>query len=154
LLQLSADPLGSAKEHIILENKLEDSKLKVHEALSAINQAWRSNAPLEMAQYLHPDIVMKFPKFLGEVVGRDALLASFVEFCTNARVLEYQESNEQINVIVDCAVVSFQFEMLYEREKYQEQSKGRDLWVFQYITGKWVAVWRTMMDLEEVRNNR
>jgi hypothetical protein len=137
-----------------LENKLEDSKLKVHEALSAINQAWRSNAPLEMAQYLHPDIVMKFPKFLGEVVGRDALLASFVEFCTNARVLEYQESNEQINVIVDCAVVSFQFEMLYEREKYQEQSKGRDLWVFQYITGKWVAVWRTMMDLEEVRNNR
>ena len=133
---------------------MEDSKLKVHEALSAINQAWRSNAPLEMAQYLHPDIVMKFPKFLGEVVGRDALLASFVEFCTNARVLEYQESNEQINVIVDCAVVSFQFEMLYEREKYQEQSKGRDLWVFQYITGKWVAVWRTMMDLEEVRNNR
>ena len=133
---------------------MKDSKLKVHEVLSAINQAWRSNTPLGMSQYLHPDIVMKYPGFSGEVAGRDALLASFVEFCTNARVLEYQESNEQINVIVDCAVVSFQFEMLYEREKYQEQSKGRDLWVFQYITGKWVAVWRTMMDLEEVRNNR
>jgi hypothetical protein len=137
-----------------MEGKMEDSKLKVHKVISAINQAWRSNAPLEMSQYLHSDIVMKFPGFSGEVVGRDALLASFVEFCSNARVLEYQESNEQINVIGDCAVVSFQFEMLYERAKYQERSKGRDLWVFQYISDNWVAVWRTMMELEEVRENR
>jgi len=133
---------------------MEDSKLKVHKVLSAINRAWRSSSPVEMSQYLHPDIVMKYPGFSGEVAGRDALLASFVEFCANARVLEYQESNEQINVIGDCAVASFQFEMLYERAKYQERSKGRDLWVFQLISGKWVAVWRTMMELEEVRENR
>ena len=133
---------------------MEDSKQKVHEVISAINQAWRSNMPLEMSQYLHSDIIMKFPGFSDEVVGRDALLASFIEFCTNARVLEYQESNEQINVIGECAVATFQFEMLYERAKYQERSKGRDLWVFQYISGKWVAVWRTMMELEEVRESR
>ena len=76
-----------------------------------------------------------------------------LNFCTNARVLEYQESNEQVNVIGDCTVVSFQFEMLYERAKYRERSKGRDLWIFQYISDKWVAVWRTMMELEEVREN-
>ena len=133
---------------------MEDSKLKVHEALSAINQAWRSNMPLEMSQYLHSDIIMKFPGFSGEVVGRDTLLASFIEFCTNARVLEYQESNEQINVIGECAVATFQFEMLYERAKYLERSKGRDIWVFQYNSGKWIAVWRTMIELEEVRENR
>jgi len=147
---LRTRPLGSAKENTTME----DSKIKVHKVLSAINQAWRSNSPLEMSQYLHSDIVMKFPGFSGEVAGRGALLASFVEFCSNARVLEYQESNEQINVIGDCAVVSFQFEMLYERAKYQERSKGRDLWVFQYISDKWVAVWRTMMELEELRENR
>ncbi len=130
---------------------MKDSKLQVHEVLYAINQAWRTNMPLTMSQHLHPDIIMKFPGFSGEVVGREALLSSFVEFCTNARVLEYQESNEQIDVIEDCAVASFQFEMLYERAKYQERSKGRDLWVFQRISGKWVAVWRTMMELEEVR---
>ena len=147
---LRTRPLGSAKENTTME----DSKIKVHKVLSAINQAWRSNSPLEMSQYLHTDIVMKFPGFSGEVAGRGALLASFVEFCSNARVLEYQESNEQINVIGDCAVVSFQFEMLYERAKYQERSKGRDIWVFQYISKKWIAVWRTMMELEEVRENR
>ena len=133
---------------------MEDSKINVHKVMSAINQAWRSNVPLEMSQYLHSDIVMKFPGFSGEVAGRDALLASFIEFCQNAQVLEYQESNEQINVIGDCAVVSFHFEMLYERAKYKERSKGRDIWVFQYISKKWIAVWRTMMELEEVRENR
>jgi hypothetical protein len=137
-----------------MTSNIKDSKLQVHEVLSAINQAWRDNTPLGMSQYLYPDIVMKYPGFSGEVIGRDALLASFVEFCTNARVLEYQESNEQINVIGNCAVASFQFEMLYERTQYQERSKGRDLWVFQCISDKWVAVWRTMMELEEVRETR
>ena len=137
-----------------MTSDIKDSKLQVHEVLSAINQAWRDNTPLGMSQYLHPGIVMKYPGFSGEVIGRDALLASFVEFCTNARVLEYQESNEQINVIGNCAVASFQFEMLYERTQYQERSKGRDLWVFQCISDKWVAVWRTMMELEEVRETR
>ena len=133
---------------------MKDSKFLVHEVLAAINQAWRKNTPLAMSQHLHPDIVMKFPGFSGEVVGRHALLASFVEFCTNARVLEYQESNEQIDIIGDCAVVTFQFEMLYERATYQERSKGRDLWIFHRISDSWVAVWRTMMELEEVREAR
>jgi hypothetical protein len=137
-----------------MTSDMKDSKIQVHEVLSAINRAWRDNTPLGMSQYMHPDIVMKFPGFSGEVAERDALLASFVEFCTNAKVLEYKESNEQINIIGNCAVASFQFEMLYERAKYQERSKGRDLWVFQYISDKWVAVWRTMMELEEVRETR
>jgi len=133
---------------------MEDSKLNVHNVLSAINHAWRSNAPFAMSQHLHPGIIMKSPGFSGEVVGRDALLASFVDFCTNARVVEFHESNEQIDVVGDCGIASFQFEMLYERAKYRERSKGRDLWVFQCISGKWVAVWRTMMELEEVRETR
>ena len=137
-----------------MTSDMKDSELQVHEVLSAINQAWCSNTPLGMSQYLHPDIVMKYPGFSGEVIGRDAFLAGFVEFCTNARVLEYIEKNEQIHVVGNCAVASFQFEMLYERTQYQERSKGRDLWVFQCISHKWVAVWRTMMELEEVRETR
>ena len=133
---------------------MDDPKIEVHKVISAISQAWRSNAPLEMSPYLHSDIVMKLPGFSGEVIGRDALLASFIEFCTNARVLEYRESDERINIIGECAIVSFQFEMLYERTKYRERSKGRDLWIFQCIYGNWVAVWRTMIELEEVRENR
>jgi hypothetical protein len=126
-------------------------ELEVHYTLSEINKAWRAGNPKEMAPYLHPEIVMKFPGFKGEIIGRENFLSGFVEFCTNAKVLEYSESDEQINIIDNCAIISFQFEMLYERTSYRERSEGRDLWIFNRIPGKWLAVWRTMTDLNEQR---
>jgi hypothetical protein len=35
--------------------------------------------------------------------------------CQNARVLEYRETEERIQVVGNCAVASFRFEMVYER---------------------------------------
>jgi len=127
---------------------------ELQEVISAINQAWRTSRPSALKRYLHPDIVMKMPGFAGEVAGRDALISGFEDFCVNARVLEYAETDQQINVIGTCAVVSFHFEMLYEREAYRERSKGRDLWVFQRLSDRWLAVWRTMLELNEVREPR
>jgi hypothetical protein len=129
-------------------------KDEVHQVLSEINKAWRSNNPQAISDHLHPDIIMKLPGFSGEIIGRNKLLSSFVEFCTNAKVLEYREADEQIDIIEDCAIVAFQFDMLYERAKYRERSKGRDLWVFRRFGGKWLGVWRTMIELEEVRTNK
>jgi ketosteroid isomerase-like protein len=124
---------------------------EVHRTIAAINQAWRTGHVSDMAQHLHPDIVVKFPKFSGQLVGREKLLAGFEEFCTNARVIEYSESDEQIEVIGNCAVVSFQFDMLYERPAYRERSRGRDLWVMQRESDRWLAVWRTLTELTESR---
>jgi hypothetical protein len=121
--------------------------------LQAINQAWRSGQPSAMTDFLHPDITMAFPGFAGALAGRDALISSFTEFCSNARVLEYEESDHQIQIVGDTAVATFRFRMVYERTKYREQSKGRDLWVFQRNADKWLAVWRTMLDLDEVRQD-
>lgn len=104
-----------------------------------------------MREFLHPEITMVLSGFKGTVAGRDALLAGFVEFCTHARVLAYTESEEQIQMAGNIAVASLRFDMLYERPGYRERSTGRDVWVFQRDSGKWTAVWRTMIELEEVR---
>ncbi len=104
-----------------------------------------------MLPYLHPQVVMVLPGFTGTVAGRDPLLAGFDEWCLNARVVEYKESDEQIQIIGNVGVISFRFDMLYERTSYRERSVGRDIWVFEYQNGKWVAVWRTMVDLKEER---
>lgn len=133
---------------------MDEQEHHLHEIMAAINHAWRVNDLPAMAPHIHPNIIMKLPGFSGEIVGREALLSGFAEFCINARVLEYLESNEQIDIIGDCAVVTFRFEMLYERLKYRERSTGRDLWMFHSLNGKWIAVWRTMLELEEVRDNR
>ena len=124
---------------------------EVHNTLSAINDAWRSGRPEEMKNYLHPNIVMKLPGFSQDIIGSKILIESFKEFCTNAKVLEYSESDEQINVIGNCAIASFKFEMIYEREKYRDKSTGRDFWIFERQEKNWIAIWRTMLDVKEVR---
>ena len=126
---------------------------EVRETMTAINQAWLENRPADMGSSLHPDITMVFPGFSGIITGRDALLASFTEFCKNARVLEYEESDLQIQISSNVAVVSFRFNMLYERPSYRERSTGRDVWVFERVEGKWLAVWRTMVDLQTKRES-
>jgi hypothetical protein len=130
---------------------MDDLKTQVHETLSAINRAWRENRPLDMKTSLHADVTMAFPGFTDTVTGRDVLLEGFVEFCTNARVIEYEETDEQIQVVGHIAVASFRFNMLYERASYRERSTGRDLWVFEQSNGKWIAVWRTMLEIKEER---
>ncbi len=130
---------------------MNESKTQVHETLAAINRAWRENRPSDMMPHLHPEVTMAFPGFTGAVVGRDKLIASFVEFATNARVLEYEESEEQIHVIGRVAVASYRFSILYERASYRERSTGRDIWIFEQSNGKWIAVWRTMNELKEER---
>lgn len=71
---------------------MSDPKTLVHETLAAINRSWRENRPSDMKPYLHSDVTMAFPGFTGTVTGRDAFVEGFIEFCTNARVLEYEES--------------------------------------------------------------
>jgi hypothetical protein len=39
--------------------------------------------------------------------------------------------------------------MLYERSGERFRATGRDLWVFQKQSGAWIAVWRTMLDVDE-----
>ncbi len=130
---------------------MSNSIAEVHSVLASINAAWREGHPSSMREYLHPDITIVPPGFRMSLHGRDVLVDSFEEFCRNARVLEYAEDDEHIDVAGDCAVATFHFRMLYERPTYREQSEGRDMWVFQRRDSRWTAVWRTVMELSAER---
>jgi hypothetical protein len=129
------------------------AETEVRQALSAINQAWLTGHPAAMRDRLHPELVTVFPGFQGQLIGRDPLMATFVDFCANARVLEYAESDEQVQVVEDCAVASYRFKMQYQRANYRARCSGRDLWMFRRGPSGWVAVWRTMLDLAETRED-
>ncbi len=131
---------------------MSNSIAEVHSVLASINTAWREGHPSSMREHLHPEIVIVPPGFKGSIRGRDILVNSFEEFGKNARVLEYAEDDEHIDVVGDCAVASFHFRMLYQRAAYREESEGRDLWVFHRQDGRWLAVWRTMMEMKAERS--
>jgi len=39
--------------------------------------------------------------------------------------------------------------MVYERDGRRYRSRGRDFWVLQEEDGQWLAIWRTMLDMDE-----
>lgn len=114
-----------------------------------INRAWIDGEVQDLRSMLHPEMIMAFPGFTGRSQGRDGFLAGFRDFCENATVHEFREHDQQVDVAGDTSVVTFRYEMIYERSPRKYQSSGRDLWVFQKQGEAWLAVWRTMLEVEE-----
>jgi hypothetical protein len=121
----------------------------VARVLQSINDCWLKGKLQELARYLHNDMVMVFPGFAGRVEGASAVIAGYEDFCTNARVHEYDEQDLQIEVCGGTAVASSVFQMVFEREGLKYSSTGRDLFVFSKEAGAWLAVWRTMLNVSE-----
>ena len=126
-----------------------DEIRNVGESLRRINEAWLSRRPEKMKPMLDEKIVMIYPGFVGRSEGQEAFIAGYVDFCEQALMISYQESDLQIDVVGATAVASYAFEMSYERKGDKYLSRGRDLWIFTRKQDEWVAVWRTMLDLTE-----
>jgi hypothetical protein len=124
-------------------------QVKVAETLQLINRTWLEGRPHDLAPMLHPSIVMALPRFAGRITGSDSFIGGFVDFASNADLLEYGESDHQVDVAGDTAVASFAFDMVYKRSGASYRCTGRDLWVFSLHEGTWLAVWRSMLDLIE-----
>jgi len=127
----------------------EKERERVAAAMRQINDAWLRGRVEDLAASVHPEIVTVFPGFAGRAQGREGFLAGFRDFCANAIVHEFRQDDEQIDVAGATAVVSFRYEMLYERSGKRYRVTGRDLWVFEKSGPAWLAVWRAMLDLDE-----
>lgn len=120
----------------------------VQALLRQIHLAWLERRPHDLVHLLHPSFIMAFPGFTGRA-DRDEVIAGFVDFCDNALVHEYAETEPQLDIAGDTAVASFGYEMIYERAGRRHRATGRDLWVFSQSEGPWLAVWRTMLEAAE-----
>ena len=70
---------------------------QVAETLDRINALWLQGRVDDLAPLLHDEIVMVFPGFAGKAEGKEVFLAGFKDFCENARVRDFEESDLQID---------------------------------------------------------
>lgn len=118
--------------------------------MRAINRAWLEGRVDDLGRMVHPEIVMTLPGFAGRIRGSADFLLGFKEFCDSATILQFEESDQQVDRISQTAVLAFRYDMLYERLGQRYRATGRDLWVFEEKEGEWLAVWRAMLDMEEI----
>ncbi|HEY7303719.1 MAG TPA: nuclear transport factor 2 family protein [Bryobacteraceae bacterium] len=123
----------------------------VHTALQRINSLWLDGHVEGLEALVDPNIVMVLPGFTGRIQGRQEFLAGFRDFCENVHVHEFTDRDYGIDIFGDTAVISFGYEMVYERSSERYRATGRDLWIFQAQDSGWVAVWRAMLDMQEER---
>jgi ketosteroid isomerase-like protein len=124
-------------------------RARVATVMQDITQAWLEAKFAALESNVHAGVVMVFPGFSGRSQGRDALIRGFREFCESATVHEFHQEDLQIDIIGRTAAVSYSYRMLYKRAGAQYRSSGRDLWIFQLEGDKWLATWRTMLDVQE-----
>jgi uncharacterized protein DUF4440 len=103
----------------------------------------------DMALALHPEIVMVFPGFSGQMRGREPFLAGFRDFVQSATIHEFNEHDHQIDIVGDTGVIIVRYEILYTRSGERYRAIGRDLWIFQKAGAAWIAAWRAMIDVSE-----
>src|ERR1700688_3434401 len=95
-------------------------------AMRQINRIWLDGQVEDIATMVHSEIVMVVPGFIGRIQGREEFLAGFRDFCQNARIQEFRDYAHQVDVVGDTAVITFLYDMVYERYGERYRSTGRD----------------------------
>lgn len=132
-----------------LLNNPQDEREQVSSVMRQINEAWLAGQVEDIGAMVHDDIVMVFPGFAGRIQGRDKFVAGFRDFCETATIHQFKEGEYLIDIVGETAVVSFGYEMIYERSAEKYHATGRDLWIFEKQATGWIALWRMMLDLSE-----
>ena len=117
--------------------------------LRQINDAWVEGRADDLRKLFHPDIVMQYPGFTGAAEGADALLEGFEDFIKWARIISFDTFDWHAHAAGNTGVAGFVYEMVYERDGQSYRASGRDLWAFTHEGERWLAVWRTMLDVRE-----
>jgi hypothetical protein len=117
----------------------------IRRLIRRINNAWLTRHTDELAECLHPAMVIAAPGLQGRVEGREACIKSYDDFMGAAVVDEYRESEPTVDVCGDTAVATFGWEMAWTMNGRSHREKGHDLFVLARQDGRWWAVWRTML---------
>jgi len=127
----------------------EQDRIAAWGVVRSIYRAWRDGHPGEMRPFLHDDMVMVFPGDGERAAGADAVMQGFIAFCAEAVAEHVEARDRQLDVVGSTAVASYAYAMTYRRCGRHFRATGRDQWVLEKKQGAWLAVWRTMLELDE-----
>jgi uncharacterized protein (TIGR02246 family) len=118
---------------------------EIRELIERMNDAWVKGEFEQLSSFFREDIAMVHPDFVQRTEGREACIASYRDFCTQAKVNDFKLGETSIDVFDDTAVATYSYEISYEMGGEQFTDTGRDLFVFIRDNDRWQAVWRTMI---------
>jgi len=131
----------------------EESRHQIIELVHRMNDAWVTGNPEALASFFREDIVMVNPDFSQRTQGREACVASYSDFCTQAVIQGFKIGELTVDAFDNTAVAVYSYEIAYEMGGETFNDHGRDIFVFERSSGEWQAAWRTMIVSQDASVN-
>ena len=106
----------------------------------AINAAWTTGRPDDLAEYFHRDMVAITASDRLRRVGRAECLAGWKGLAEAARILSWEEREPLVQRYGETAVVTYYYDLRYALGGEVVHTGGRDMFVLVRENGRWWAV--------------
>jgi ketosteroid isomerase-like protein len=116
------------------------AKNEIWKTLKDLNNTWIKGNPDELKNYFHTDMVAITPTDKKRREGREACMADWTEFSRTAKIHSWKEIDPKIQIYGNTAVVTYYFEISFERGGQNIDFGGRDMYVFVMEGNRWWAI--------------
>jgi hypothetical protein len=121
-------------------------KDEIRDIVRQLNHAWLAGRSEDLARWLHEEVVIAPPGFGGQVRGRQAAAATYVEFAKAATLHVAAIDPADVQVWGDVAVATCRFELQYTMGGERIKDLGWDVLVFRRAAQvSWQVLWRTVI---------
>ena len=125
-------------------------KAEIAKIINAINKAWLNNKTEYLKDFFHEKMTITDSNFNKLASNKKECIASYESFIKQAKVLSYTEHDINIEIIGNTAIVNYVFDISWEVKDNISSEKGRDVFVFEFINGKWLE--NTIIPDDKSRN--
>ncbi|HME53517.1 MAG TPA: nuclear transport factor 2 family protein [Candidatus Lokiarchaeia archaeon] len=109
-----------------------------------VNDAWLSSNWSVLERYFHENVVMTMPGLGQQLDGKSALVQSYKDFVTNAKIEDFQQKNPVVNSWDKVAMITYEFEITYTEGGKPAHDVGTEMFLFAREKKAWKIIWRTM----------
>lgn len=132
--------MSETRDKFAMSRSQDKTKKEVWKTLRDLNDTWTKGNPEDLANYFHADMVAITPTDRKRREGRAACVADWVEFTKAAKIHRWKETDPKIQIYGNAAVVTYHFEIAFDKGGQTISFGGRDLYVFVHEGGRWLAV--------------
>ncbi len=122
---------------------MEQPNTKIWETIQAMNQCWTCgdlNELDKLNNYFHDTMVAITPTDKNRRQGKKACVQGWQSFAENVRIHSWKETDPEIQVYGNTAVVTYYFDMSFEMGGQTINMGGRDMITAIFENGEWWIV--------------
>lgn len=108
--------------------------------IKSLNECWTKGNVDRLKDYFHKDMVAVGPCDRNFLEGGETCFSSWKKFTETSRVSRWEEQDIKVRLYGDTAIVTYYYDMSFEKDGQNIDTGGRDMYVLHRENGRWWVV--------------